>query len=134
MKRFLTKKAKALRKNQTSHEKCLWRLLRAHRFAGFKFRRQHDIGPYIVDFYCHEKKLIIELDGGGHSKEPQEQKDKNRDQYFKNRGYQLLRIWNNELFENQAHVLEFIFKILCTPATPLPCPSPRRGEGDSNIK
>ena len=59
--------ARALRQNQTAAELWLWKMVRAHRFAGFKFRRQVPIGPFIVDFYCHQKRLVIELDGGQHN-------------------------------------------------------------------
>ena len=63
----MKEKARELRKNQTDAEKAIWRLVRAKQITGLKFRRQHPIQPYIVDFVCPEKTLIIELDGGQHA-------------------------------------------------------------------
>jgi len=104
-----------LRKNQTPHEKKLWRLLRNRRFQGFKFHRQFVLGPYIVDFCCYEKRLVIELDGGGHNDPAQENDDHQRDAYFREKGYTVLRFWNHELDKNEAGVLDKIFQQLHTP-------------------
>jgi very-short-patch-repair endonuclease len=67
---------------------------------GYKFRRQHSIGKYIVDFYCPEKKLIIELDGWQHKEENQKRYDKERSEYMKKLGFNILRFWNNEVNNN----------------------------------
>jgi very-short-patch-repair endonuclease len=106
VKKFHT--AKSLRKNATIHENILWKFLRAKRFNGLKVRRQHPIGPFIVDFYCSQKKLVIELDGGGHAEKEQAAYDKRRDRYLRKQGLQVLRIWNNELTENIDGVFETI--------------------------
>ena len=86
-----------LRREGTPHERKLWRFLRAKQFEGLKFRRQHEIGPYLVDFCCPEKKVVIELDGGGHGEEDQKQRDETRDAYLEQTGYKVIRIWNHEL-------------------------------------
>ena len=109
VKKFHT--AKSLRKNATIHEDMLWRLLRAKRFNGLKVRRQHPIGPFIVDFYCPQKKLVIELDGGGHAEKKQADYDKRRDKYLRKQGLQILRVWNNELTENIDGVMEKIVEL-----------------------
>jgi len=95
--------SRRLRKRQTPQEIVLWSKLRNRRFLDLKFRRQHSIGNYIVDFICLEKKVIIEIDGSGH----QEQKsyDNKRDIYFKEEGYKVLRFWNNEINNNLEGVL-----------------------------
>ncbi len=89
--------AKHLRKNMTEVEKKLWQELRAKRFEGFKFRRQVPIGNYIVDFICHEHKLILELDGSQHEGSNYDVK---RDHYLKTEGFRVLRFWNIDV--NQA--------------------------------
>ncbi len=95
----------------TPHEEKLWYYLRAKRFNGLKFRRQNPIGPYIVDFSCPSKKLIIELDGGGHMEEKQIKYDKKRGAYLKKLGYKVLRIWNNEVDKNLEGVFEQISEL-----------------------
>jgi very-short-patch-repair endonuclease len=102
----LTKTAKSLRKNATRVETILWSQLRAKQFKGLKFRRQQPIDEFIVDFVCFEKKLIIELDGGQHARAREE--DRKRDNSFTEKGYTVLRFWNNEVLENLAGVLEVI--------------------------
>jgi very-short-patch-repair endonuclease len=89
---------------------------------GFKFRRQTVIGPYIVDFICFEKGLIVEVDGGQHS---DNMKDKERDEWLKQRGYNVLRFWNNDVLGNRVGVIEKIAEYL---NHPLPNP-PLKGEG-----
>ena len=73
--------ARELRKRQTSAETLLWQLLRDRRLLGFKFRRQHQFGDYVADFYCHEAKLVIECDGRVHQASERWQHDQNRDAY-----------------------------------------------------
>ena len=102
--------AKALRQNQTNAEGLLWHYLRNKQLDGHKFRRQQPIGPYIVDFACLPRKLIVELDGGQHAK--QKAYDKKRDTFLKDKGYRILRFWNNEVFENCFGVLESIYNAL----------------------
>lgn len=104
--------ARRLRKQQTPHERKLWSLLRRKSFENLKFRRQYPIGQYIVDFCCFEKKLIIELDGGGHNDEMQIEKDKLRDKYLKNQGFKILRVWNNEIDSNLDGVFRKIYQLV----------------------
>ncbi|MFA6564751.1 MAG: endonuclease domain-containing protein [Verrucomicrobiia bacterium] len=76
-----------LRRRPTPAEKLLWRWLRGRRFSGFKFRRQHPIGDYVLDFYCCDARLDIELDGGGHNERAQELRDKRRDEFLKAKAF-----------------------------------------------
>ena len=99
-------KAQTLRESQTNAEGLLWHYLRDKQLAGYKFRRQQPIGPYIVDFACMPKKLLIELDGGQHAE--QHTYDKKRDEFLREKGYKVLRFWNNDVFENCFGVLESI--------------------------
>ncbi len=100
--------SKQLRKNMTLFEQKLWYYLRAKRFYNLKFKRQAPIGSYIVDFICKEKMYIIELDGSGHLEKEQCQHDKIRDEYLKNLGYKIIRIYNNDINNNIDAVLETI--------------------------
>jgi very-short-patch-repair endonuclease len=75
-----------------------------------KFRRQLPLGKYIVDFVCPEKRLIIELDGGQHNAGPQRQYDRVRDQWLRSQGFQILRYWNNEVFDEWECIAEAIWK------------------------
>jgi len=102
--------AKILRSQQTEAENKLWYHLRAHRFMGLKFKRQKLIGPFIVDFICVELKLVIEADGGQHGGYA----DKKRDIWFKEKGYTVLRFWNNEVLEQVNSVLERIYQTVIT--------------------
>ncbi len=102
--------AKALRQNQTNAEGLLWHYLRNKQLDGHKFRRQHPIDPYIVDFACLPRKLIVELDGGQHAS--QQAYDKKRDIFLQDKGYRILRFRNNEVFENCFGVLESIYTAL----------------------
>ena len=106
----LTHLAKHLRKQSTDVERLLWSHLRAGRFEGLKFRRQHPIGQYIADFVCLERKLIIELDGGQHSFPEDVLKDKQRDAWFEQEGYAVVRFWDNEVLINTSGVLEVLKK------------------------
>ncbi len=101
-----------LRRNQTEAEKALWRILQNREFAGIKFRRQHPIWPYIADFYCHEARLVIELDGGQHSETEQHEYDEARTECMMSAGIQELRFWNNEVLQNRDGVLEMIRQTL----------------------
>ena len=104
------KNAKTLRQNQTNAEGLLWHYLRNKQLDGHKFRCQQPIGPYIVDFACLSRNLIIELDGGQHAK--QKACDEKRDTFLKDKGYRILRFGNNEVFENCFGVLESIYNAL----------------------
>jgi len=96
-------RARALRKDMTDAERLLWRHLRDRRLGGFKFRRQHRVGPFIVDFICPEKMVIIEVDGGQHAINTS--RDEKRSLILQNMGYQILRFWNNEVLQKTEAVL-----------------------------
>ncbi|HEX9667547.1 MAG TPA: endonuclease domain-containing protein [Thermodesulfobacteriota bacterium] len=101
-----TIRAQALRKNPTDAERKLWAHLRLLQLGGYKFRRQHSLGPYIVDFICIEKKLIIEVDGGQH--DDNKFYDSKRDKWLENKGFRVLRFWNNEVLTYIENVKEVI--------------------------
>jgi tRNA pseudouridine(55) synthase len=120
-------RAQGLRSNATDVEKQLWRFLRAEQLGGFKFRRQHPVDHYIVDFVCLKKRLIVELDGGQHADAIAQ--DKKRSAYFESQGFKVIRFWNHEVMENIDGVLQVILVELgASFHTPLPNP-PRKGEG-----
>lgn len=102
--------ARKLRQQQTDAEKLMWYLLRDRRLAGFKFRRQHPFPPYVLDFYCHEARLCIELDGGQHA--TQTAKDTQRDQTLKTAKIRTLRFWNHDVLQQTENVLEAIWSTL----------------------
>ena len=102
--------ARKLRRDSTDIEKKFWALLRDRRFQNFKFRRQQIMGKYVVDFVCHERTLIIELDGGQHAE--REAHDQLRTQFLESQGYQVLRFWDNDALRNQDGVLETILGVL----------------------
>jgi very-short-patch-repair endonuclease len=129
MKNSLKPFAKHLRKKSTDTENVLWKQLRAKRFEGFKWRRQEPIGKYIVDFVCYEKRIIVECDGGQHI--VQKDKDSKRDEWLKDRGYKILRFWDNEVLQNLDIVLDVIWKVLSDHPPPNPLPSM---EGEKKIK
>ncbi len=108
MDKKLTAVARKLRKNLTDAEQHLWYILRKNNL-GIKFRRQAEIGPYIVDFVCFERKLIIEIDGGQHY---QSTADKHRDLWLKSQGFTVLRFWNNDVLENREGAAQEIIKYL----------------------
>lgn len=102
-----------LRKSLTPQELKLWYYLR-NKKLGVKFRRQHGIGPYVVDFYCKENNLVIELDGAQHKDE--KEYDKERDNYMETLGIKVLRFWNGEIDKNIEKVLQKIKDVAAPPA------------------
>ena len=100
--------ARELRHAETETEKILWTFLRNRQLKGKKFRRQHAFADYILDFYCHECKLAIELDGHGHTKKEQQQYDAARTNLLNEYGIKVIRFWNNEVLQEQEKVLERI--------------------------
>jgi very-short-patch-repair endonuclease len=107
-----TSNARRLRREQTDEEKELWRALRAGRFAGFKFRRQHLLGKYFLDFYCPAAKLSIELDGFQHGLPEQRQRDEEREKFLASEGVEELRFWNHQWWENREGILLEIWNAL----------------------
>jgi len=101
-------KAKELRSNTTEAEDYLWKFLANRRLNGFKFRRQHPILRYIADFYCHEARLIVEVDGGIHNDEDHRIYDEGRTYELKEFGVRIIRVSNNELFDSIDTVLQQI--------------------------
>ncbi len=129
-----TQYARDLRKNATECEQRLWFHLRAHCLQGFKFKRQQPIGPYIVDFICFETRCIVEADGGQHAE--QIGYDENRDDWLRQRGFTVLRFWNNEILTNTNGVLERILEVCLKNRNPSPQPLPPRGgakDGDAPV-
>ena len=114
--------SRQLRKNMTDVERLLWLKIRSRQLLGYRFRRQHPIKNYIVDFVCLDSKLIIELDGGQHI--DQHDYDERRDKVLNQEGFEVLRFWNNEIIENLDGVLEVVCEHL-----PPSQPSPSNGEG-----
>ena len=99
----LADKARSLRKNQTDVEQLVWQHLRNRQLYNYKFRRQFPIEPYVADFACLELKLIIELDGGRHA--CQINYDEQRSLFLEQRGFKVIRFWNNDVIENTVGVL-----------------------------
>lgn len=104
----VTQRARNLRKNQTGAEQLLWRHLR--NLPEYKFRRQLPLGPYIVDFACLSRKLILELDGGQHAETVHA--DEERSRFLAAEGFRVLRFWNSEVFGELDAVLEKIVQSL----------------------
>ena len=101
-----------LREKQTKAEEVFWELVRSKRFLGLKFRRQHQIGHYIVDFYCHSERLVVELDGGVHDEDAQNRKDGVRDKCLTSLGNRVLRFRNDDLLKTPEKVLTEIAESL----------------------
>jgi very-short-patch-repair endonuclease len=120
----MTPKARRLRRNLTDVETKLWQRLRRDQLNGLNFRRQHPIGPYVLDFYCPAIRLGIELDGGQHNFDRQKRADDRRTRWLEANGVNLIRFWNNDVVSNFLGVLEEIARIASelTELTPSPTP------------
>lgn len=118
----LIQRIRELRKNATDAEKLLWEFLRGRRLHETKFRRQHPIDGYILDFYCHEAKLAIELDGGGHAEPKQQLHDLARTRHLETKGIKVLRFWNHEMLKKTHEVMEEIWYQLGERLSPHPQP------------
>ena len=105
--------ARTLRRRSTNAEKLLWHNLQGKQLEYYKFRRQQPIGPYIVDFVNFEKGIIIELDGGQHAID--RESDTEREAWLRGEGFQIIRFWNNDVFQNLEGVLETIRRNLNVP-------------------
>lgn len=103
--------AKTMRTNATDAEHLIWQLLRAKRFMNLKFRRQHVIAPYIMDFYCHELGLVIELDGGQHGTDEAIEYDTERTKFLKALDLKVVRYWNHDVLKNTESVLSNLWSI-----------------------
>ncbi|MHB9074552.1 MAG: endonuclease domain-containing protein [Desulfobaccales bacterium] len=104
--------ARELRQNLTEAETYLWLKLRKRQLKNCQFYRQRIICNYIVDFYCPEAKLVIEIDGGQHYTEPELAKDSMRDRHLADLGLSVMRVSAREVFENTEGVLERIYELL----------------------
>ncbi len=104
----IQRRSRYLRNNLTDAEACLWSKIRRRQLAGLLFYRQKPIGAYITDFYCHEAKLVIEVDGAGHRTEFGVEQDRVRDEYMSSVGISVLRFSNQEILDNVERVLEMI--------------------------
>ncbi|HOK27009.1 MAG TPA: DUF559 domain-containing protein [Bacteroidales bacterium] len=102
--------ARLLRKSMTYHEKLLWNHFKGKRFCGLRFRRQHPIGFFIADFYCHKLKLVVELDGAVHN--GREEYDDGRSAEMEKYGIQVVRFTNSEVESDIDSVLERLEKII----------------------
>ena len=102
--------AKSMRHTATNAEHLMWQLLRAKRFMNLKFRRQHVIAPYIVDFYCHEIGLVIELDGGQHGTDDAIEYDAERTKFLEALDLMVVRYWNRDVVRRMDVVLEDLWQ------------------------
>ena len=109
--------AKRMRREPTDAERKLWSLLRAKRLGGFKFKRQEQIGNYIVDFVCFEARLIVEADGSQHV---ESQRDQSRDAWLMAQRFQILRFWNEDILANPQGVGTAILAALSSASTHCP--------------
>jgi len=131
--------AQTLRRNRTDAEGLLWHYLCHNQLDGHRFRRQHPIGPYIVDFACLARRVLIELDGSQHAERQDD--DKKRDAFLRAQGYRVLRFWNNDVFKNCFGILERIYEAVTEhppPAPPAPgglaAPTPPPGGSDWTVE
>ncbi len=108
----MRERARDLRKNPTEAERLLWQHLRRRQLGGFRFRRQHAIGPNILDFYCFEERVAIEVDGGQHSR--QAAYDAERTSFLESEGVHVLRFWNNQVLGEVEAVKHVILEVLAS--------------------
>jgi very-short-patch-repair endonuclease len=121
-------RAREMRHTPAVTEKIFWNEVRDRKLDGFKFRRQVLIGPYIADYVCAEKKLIVELDGVLHDK--RRGYDARRDAFLEQKGYRVIRFKNEDLLDDMSGTLEYIRRELCAAPSPRPSPPLRGGEGE----
>jgi len=112
------RRAREFRKDQTSAEELLWLRLRNRQLLNFKFRRQHQLGNYITDSYCHEAQLVIECDGSAHDSNQQWHHDQSRDAYMLSQGLRVLRFSNDRILNDTESVLNEILKYLVSRKAP----------------
>jgi very-short-patch-repair endonuclease len=102
-------RARRLRQSSTDAERRMWSALRDRRLTRYKFRRQHPVGDFILDFACTEFRLVIELDGGQHADDPA---DIRRTAWLEGQGWKVIRLWNNDILTNTDGVLQAILRAL----------------------
>lgn len=108
----MRERARELRQRATPFEQSFWHQVRAGRFAGYKFRRQQVLGPYIVDFVCLGSRVVVELDGSGHAQIEALAYDTARDAWLQAQGYRVLRVWNHEWQAQPEAVLTRLWNLL----------------------
>jgi very-short-patch-repair endonuclease len=121
-------RARSLRANSTDAERIIWSAVRAHRLNDASFRRQAPIGPYVVDFVCHDAQLVIELDGGQHFESEHARRDARRDAFLRSKGFRVLRFNNHDVMSNRQGVLETIAAAVAELAPSLALPRKRGRE------
>ncbi|RZG78554.1 endonuclease domain-containing protein [Acinetobacter sp. WCHAc060033] len=105
--------AKSMRHTATDAENLMWQFLRNKHFMDLKFRRQHVIAPYIVDFFCHELGLVIELDGSQHNMDDGKEYDAERTLFLEALDLKVVRYWNHDVLGNTEVVLEHLWEVCC---------------------
>jgi len=123
-------RARQLRSTSTDAERLLWSKLRDRRLAGYKFRRQHPVGPFFADFACIECMLVVELDGGQHYEDGGVRRDATRTVVLTEHGFDVLRFSNRDVFAETDSVLQVIRERLLG-SHPHPGPPPQAGEGEA---
>ena len=106
----LKSRRQELRKSMPPAEVILWQRIRGKQLLDCKFRRQHSVGPYVLDFYCPQLRLAIELDGDSHFREGAPQKDRDRDVYIRSFGIRVLRFLNTDVYDNVDGLLEVVVR------------------------
>jgi very-short-patch-repair endonuclease len=122
--------ARELRRDMTEAEQRLWFHLRRRRLGGFRFRRQHPVGPFVVDFICIERRLIVEVDGSQHLESAADQV---RDAWLQRRGFRLIRCWNHDVLERTEQVLAAILDALGEASPIRPSGTFPRGTGEGSL-
>ena len=107
---LLRGRARSLRRDQTEAERKLWQRLRAGQLDGAKFWRQHPVGPFIADFCCLERGVIVEIDGAQHAQRAEQ--DRERTSFLEGAGYRVVRFWNNDVLSREESVVEAIARVL----------------------
>ncbi len=105
-----TQQARHLRKNMTDAERKIWHSIKGKKIKNHRFRRQHPIGPYIVDFVCLENRIVIEIDGGQHAW--QKETDEKRTKWLESEGYRVIRFWNNQIMNEFNGVIQILWNML----------------------
>ena len=107
-----TRIARNLRLRESWGERLMWSWLRERRFSDYKFRRQHPVGPHVLDFFCNEAKLNIEVDGSQHGLPQNKIADAERDAFLESEGIKVLRFWNGDLRRNKQMIRDAIWRTL----------------------
>jgi very-short-patch-repair endonuclease len=104
--------ARSMRKSMTAAERIVWIRLKSRALGGYRFNRQVEVGPYIVDFVCREKRVIFEVDGATHGDTSQLKNDQRRTAFLESQGYTVVRAWNQDIYDNLEAVLYRLLQVL----------------------